>query len=115
LRSPDRFTSIDPELFLDPEITSREYTLRYGEDVVHDENELIVAMGVEQTRDIEEVLFSDEDFDGEMVVHPSGVELIVGRRGIGLEYPFRVVELYELVVELGELYELEGNLDFEEG
>jgi hypothetical protein len=30
LRTPDRFTSVDSALFLDPEITSREYALRHG-------------------------------------------------------------------------------------
>jgi hypothetical protein len=31
LRSQDRFTTIDPNMFLDPEITSIEYALRYTE------------------------------------------------------------------------------------
>ena len=30
LRSPDRFVSLDPVVFLDPGITSKEYVLRYG-------------------------------------------------------------------------------------
>lgn len=34
LRRADRFTSVDPNLFLDQEVTSREYVLRYAEDVV---------------------------------------------------------------------------------
>ncbi|MGF9755056.1 hypothetical protein AAII07_07625 [Microvirga sp. 0TCS3.31] len=30
LRVPDRFVSLDPAVFLDPEVTSEEYVLRYG-------------------------------------------------------------------------------------
>lgn len=33
LRRPDRFVSVDSALFLDPEITSHEYVMRYGGDV----------------------------------------------------------------------------------
>jgi hypothetical protein len=31
LRRPDRFTTVDPRVFLDPAITSPEYVLRYGD------------------------------------------------------------------------------------
>jgi hypothetical protein len=31
MRRPDRFVSIDPSVFLDPEITSVEYVSRYGD------------------------------------------------------------------------------------
>ena len=36
LRRPDRFTSLDPEVFLDPAVTCEEYVLRYAPDVVRD-------------------------------------------------------------------------------
>ena len=39
LRRPDRFVSVDSAIFLDPEITSREYVVRYAADVVHDRAE----------------------------------------------------------------------------
>ena len=34
LRTPDRFISLDPAVFLDPGVTSDEYVLRYGGDDV---------------------------------------------------------------------------------
>ena len=38
LRRTDRFLSVDPRVFLDPEITSREYVLRYGDKSASEED-----------------------------------------------------------------------------
>lgn len=37
LRRTDRFTSVNPAVFLDPKITSREYVLRYAAEALHDD------------------------------------------------------------------------------
>ena len=100
LRHPDRFTSVDSALFLDPEITSREYGLRHAHDVVHDEAELLAAFALDRAGDLEDVLYADHDYDGDVIVNDDGVELLVGREGTVLEYPFRVTELRELADEL---------------
>jgi hypothetical protein len=48
LRRPDRFTSVDSGVFLDPAVTSRQYVLRYG-DPVRDEPGLLAAVGVDSS------------------------------------------------------------------
>ena len=100
LRHQDRFTSVDSALFLDPEITSREYGLRHATDVVHDQAELIAAFSLDRAGDLEDLLYADHDYDGDVIVNDDEVELLVGREGTVLEYPFRVTELRELADEL---------------
>ena len=100
LRRPDRFTSVDPRLFLDPEITSREYVLRYAPDVVHDEPELLVAFGLSDANDLEDHLYADHDLDSDVVVRDDGVEIWGPDGVIGLDYPFTVSELRDLAGEV---------------
>ncbi len=100
LRHTNRFTSVDSKIFLDPAITSRDYVLRYAGDVVHDQIELLAAFSLDTPEDLEDVLYADHDFDGDVLVRDDGVELVVGQEGTGLNYPFTVTELRDLAVEL---------------
>jgi hypothetical protein len=95
LRHPDRFVAVDSAVFLDPQITSREYALRYGDGVVHDEASVLREFG-EQGEHLEDVL----DFEGYVVQRNTGIELIMNGIGVELEYPFLVSELYNLAAEL---------------
>lgn len=100
LRHPDRFVSVDSKLFLDPQITSREYVLRHGRDVVHDQDELLSAFDLARSGDLEDILCTDHEYDGNVRVDQHGVELIFGREGTRFSYPFTITELRELVEEL---------------
>lgn len=100
LSTHDRFVTVDPRVFLDPDVTYREYGLRYADDVIHDEVDLVDALGLAATEDLEDRLFTEEDFDDDVVATPDGVELFDGRIGTILEYPFRETELRELTREL---------------
>jgi hypothetical protein len=96
LRLPDRFTSMDSGVFLDPAITSREYSARYAEDVVWDVPTLLSVAGYEDVAAFEDLL----DFDGDTVVVADGVELGRGRETTLLPYPFAMTELCALIAEL---------------
>lgn len=96
LRRPDRFVSVDPEVFLDPEVTSHEYVARYAPDVVFDEAGLLAALGVGDAHGAEDAL----DWDGHVVLSPGGIELVIAGEGTGLEYPFRMRDLHALAHEL---------------
>ncbi len=100
LRHPDRFVSVDSKLFLDPEITSREYVLRHARDVVHDQDELLSAFDLARSGDLEDILCTDHEYDGNVRVDQHGVEFIFGREGTRFSYPFTITELRELVEEL---------------
>ena len=102
LRRTDRFTSVDPRLFLDEDVTSREYVLRYADDVVHDEAGLRAVFDIERATDLEDVLCTDHEFDGDVMVTDDGVELFVGRDSIGCQYPFTATELRALADELAD-------------
>lgn len=112
LRRPDRFVSIDSKVFLDRDITSREYILRYSEDVFHDQQELLEFFGIDQINDLEEVLYEQELFDGDVQVEPQGIQLFIGKENLGLNYPFTRAELSEaiadLVAEAEEAFEADG-------
>ena len=102
LRHRDRFVSVDPGIFLNPEITSEEYVLRYADDVIWDQAGLLEALGYESANDIEDALYAQYDFDGDVAVQADGIELIQSGRGIQLPYPFRDSDLGEVVDELDE-------------
>ena len=97
LRHSDRFLSLDSATFLDPEITSREYVLRYAPDVVYDTAGLLTAVGVGDAAGLEDVLGFDGD---EIQLESSGVHLRTGATGTGLVYPFTLSELYALIDEI---------------
>lgn len=101
LKRHDRFQTIDPAVFLNVEVTSREYGLRYGDDVVYNEAELLDALGITAVGDLEDIV-ANEEFEGYVETSPEGVELIWERVGTVLEYPFRIQELLELASELAE-------------
>lgn len=46
LRHEDRFESMDSKIFLDPAITSREYVLRYSDQIVNNVDELFATLKV---------------------------------------------------------------------
>lgn len=96
LRAEDRFMTMDPEIFLDPEITSSEYVMRYSEEVAHDQQELFKLLDVTDADAISGYL----DFHGEVVLHDDLVDLVMGVDGTGLSYPFHVNDLIELADEL---------------
>lgn len=99
LRSPDRFLTIDPRVFHDPKVTTREYALRYADDVFFDEADLVASLELEAVGDLEDLLYAEEDFDGQVVARAEGVELVLGSVGTLLEYPFREDELRALARE----------------
>ena len=45
---------VDSCLFLNESITSREYVLRYADDVVHDQQELLAAFAVADADELED-------------------------------------------------------------
>ncbi|HEV2809827.1 MAG TPA: hypothetical protein VGV93_05445 [Acidimicrobiales bacterium] len=96
LRHPEKFVSVDSSMFFDPEITSSEYNWRYGDNLAWDQAEVLRLCN----GDVEAHLYAHMDFDGDVRVDGDGVELIVGRRGTGLEYPFCLLELYDLACEV---------------
>lgn len=96
LRRTDRYTAMDPAVFLDPDLTSREYVLRYAPDVVWDEDGLAAALGVDSVDAIEDAL----DWDGDLEMEADGVYLRVGTTATGFSYPFRLSALQELAAEL---------------
>ncbi len=95
LRRPDKFLSVDSSLVLDPSVTSWEYVLRYGDGLILDVPTLLRTYGIGEARELEDVL----DFDGDIVVTPEGVELIVGCVGWLLPFPFFVPELHQRIRE----------------
>ncbi len=96
LRRPDRFVSLDSALFCDLGITSEEYAERYGDRLAGDRVEVLRLCG----GDVEDHLYAQVDYDGEVDVRDEGVELIVTGRGTVLEYPFSLLELYDLAREV---------------
>jgi hypothetical protein len=100
MRHPDRFVRLDSELFLDEDITSLEYALRYAPDVVLDEAELLSATGAATLFQLEDVLHADDDFDGDLVQTGDGVELQLGGVGYELSYPFPVSLLHRTAQRL---------------
>ena len=96
LRRPERFLSLDSAVFCDPEVTSREYCLRYADDVVHALPELLTALELADVDALEDTL----DVEADVIVTDTGLELLQGQMGHVLDFPFRVSELHELIDEL---------------
>jgi len=89
LRRHERFVSMDSAMFLDAEITSREYVLRYAEEVIRDEAELLLGVRVHTVGDVENALYCQQEFDGEVELHATGIQLFLGRENLGLTTPLR--------------------------
>jgi hypothetical protein len=102
MRHPDRFTSVNPAMFLHPDITSVDYVCRYAPDLVYDEVALIRALGLDTAADVEDWLYVHCDYDHDVVCRSDEVELVVGQQGTSLVYPFRVSDLIALARELSE-------------
>lgn len=96
LRTPDRYSTLDPAVFLDPQITSEEYRLRYAPDVVWDEAGLLAMLEVDDADSVGDAL----DWPWDVELHRDGVDLRIGTSGTGLGYPFRLQELVDLATEL---------------
>lgn len=95
LRRTDCFASLDPGVFLDPAVTSREYCLRYSPKAVHDPPSLFDLFGVEDAAGLEDRFDGSDIFDGDVLVDDYGVELLAGRSGLTVPFPFLLNELYE--------------------
>lgn len=99
LRHPDRFISMDPVVFLDASITSREYAARYAADVVWNAREVMTAYDVEDPEDVW-ALTDLVDFEGDIKLVAGGVRLTLGNQEVLLPYPFRLAELPELALDI---------------
>ncbi len=97
LRRQDRFLTLDSKIFLKDAITSREYVLRYSDQVVHNAEELFAAMHI--PADLQE-LEGALDFVGSVVLYEDQVDLVIGCVGTGLAYPFEISELHTLADDL---------------
>lgn len=111
LRRPDRFVPLDSAVFLDEDITSPEYALRYAPDVVRDQAALLGATGAASLLELEDVLHAEDDFDGELVALYDGVEVQLGGVGYGLSYPFPVSLLHRTARRLQSECEEESDDD----
>lgn len=100
LRRQERFVSVDSGVFLDAEITSREYVLCYAEEVICNEAEFLLAVRVHTVGDVENALYCQQEFDGEIELRATGIQLFLGRENHGLEYPFTLDELREVISDL---------------
>jgi len=96
LRKPGRFTSLDPAVFLDPDVTSAEYCRRYSDGIIRNRAELYAVLDVDSPEGVEDWL----EWDGWVDVHEAGVSLVYDCDGTGLSYPFALEELVELEREL---------------
>ena len=101
LRRPGRFAKLDSAVFLDPEITSREYSLRHADDVVYGLPELLAHLDMTEPDGLEDTL----DVEADLLVTTTGLELVAGRVGHVLDYPFRLTELYEVIEEIEQQWE----------
>ncbi len=95
LRAPERFQTVDSALFLDVDLTSRDYVLRHSDDVGWDLSDLLAAYEVHDREGVENALYSQHDFDGDLRVSDEGVELYISGFAYPLDYPFAVSELRE--------------------
>ena len=96
LRQPERFVSVDSGIFCDPAVISREYGLRYADDVVHTLPELLHALELEDADDLGDTL----DVEADAFITDSGLELLQGQMGHVIDFPLRMSELHELSDEL---------------
>lgn len=99
LRHPDRFISMDPAIFLDASITSREYAARYAADVVWNARDVMAAYDVEDPEDVW-ALTDLVDFEGDIELVGGGLQLTLGRTEVLLPYPFRLAEVPELALDI---------------
>jgi hypothetical protein len=92
LRTPNRFVSMDPATFLDATITSPEYVSRYGDRMLHNDQDVLDEFGIDDLTDLEDLI----DFDGEISSTTNGLELRAGTVGTVIEYPFSQDDLQRL-------------------
>lgn len=104
---------MDSSALLDRDITSREYILRYAEDVLHDQRELLAIYAIDHAGDLGEALFEQELFDGDVHVAADGIQLFIGEENLGLNYPFTHTELREAIADLDA--EVEANAEPDDG
>lgn len=100
LRRPHRFTSVDPQIFLDPAVTSTEYILRYAPDVIWDKDGLLGAFDLETADDLEDRLYAEFDLDSDVFVRAHGVEIADTDGAWSLEWPFRAADLRQLAADV---------------
>ena len=107
LRQPDRFLTLDSEVFLDASVTSREYAARYADRVVWDASSLLAYTGYQDIGVFEDVY----DFDGDLTSVDEGLVMSMGGVECLLPYSFPMRELYELSVELERGDDLDPDLE----
>ena len=100
LRTPNRFVSMDPATFLDATITSPEYVSRYGDRMLHNDQDVLDEFGIDDLTDLEDLI----DFDGEISSTTNGLELRAGTVGTVIEYPFSQDDLQRLSDEAEDEY-----------
>jgi hypothetical protein len=83
---------MDPATFLDATITSPEYVSRYGDRMLHNDQDVLDESGIDDLTDLEDVI----DFDGEISSTTNGLELRAGTVGTVIEYPFSQDDLQRL-------------------
>jgi len=72
LRKPGRFTSLDPAVFLDPDVTSAEYCRRYSNSIIRNRAELYAVLDVDSPEGVEDWL----ELGRLGGVHEAGVRLV---------------------------------------
>ena len=69
--------------------------------LVHDEPQLLAALCVADVDGLEDYLYIEDEWDGDVFLRPEGVELLLGNLGTTLVYSFTIRQLHEFAEELG--------------
>jgi len=87
---------MDPATFLDATITSPEYVSRYGDRMLHNDQDVLDESGIDALTDLKDVIA----FHGEISSITNGRELRAGTVGTVIEYPFSQCDLQRLSGEV---------------
>lgn len=79
--------------------TSNEFNQRYAPDLFHDQTGRFIATGASSVDELEDMLYAEDEYDGSVVADDTGFELISGRVGTHLAYPFTLRALHALARE----------------
>jgi hypothetical protein len=102
LARPDRFSVLDPDVFLDPKVTYPEYVLRYAPDVVWNADDLGRV-----TDSVDDFVSGCTFFDGDAILREDGVELMWSRYGWLVPFPFTITALLDQAGEVQDEWEAE--------
>jgi hypothetical protein len=67
--------------------------------------------GAAHAGEVENILFAEDEYDGDLLLEPDGVELQMGRLGYGLPYPFPLQLLHRTAERLQREYDEEVERD----